>query len=226
MPKAGSPGRPCLRQRASSLMLWWDAGHPHRGLRDCPGNEIAGLWSPSDGLADPCLEGGRLACGSSGGCAAQAPTREGHQSPVATSRTPPGPRANAEVHHRALFLARISSNRTGWPPGTSPARSGVDKGRGWTPARLPRFGACAPLSEWVQAREDPLKVGPNQPDPPTHGFRRSAVPQRPSFGVLLFAVDLSRLVRRSPGEPCRKSPLLNQMVFARPGPGSVPERLV
>ncbi|MCT0203221.1 leucyl aminopeptidase [Synechococcus sp. CS-603] len=110
------------------------------------GNEIAGLWSPSDGLADALLEAGRLGGEQFWRMPLQASYKEGLKSPVADLKNT-GPRAGGSIT-AALFLQDFIEAGPAWAHLDIAGTVWSDKGRGLDPAGATGFGVRT-LVEWV-----------------------------------------------------------------------------
>jgi len=110
------------------------------------GDEIAGLWSPSDGLAAALLEAGRLGGESFWRMPLQASYKEGLKSPVADLKNT-GPRPGGSIT-AALFLQDFVAPTTAWAHLDIAGTVWSDKGRGLDPAGATGFGVRT-LVNWV-----------------------------------------------------------------------------
>jgi leucyl aminopeptidase len=110
------------------------------------GEEIAGLWSPSDGLAAALLEAGRQAGEQFWRMPLQASYKEGLKSPVADLKNT-GPRPGGSIT-AALFLQDFVEPKTAWAHLDIAGTVWSDKGRGVDPAGATGFGVRT-LVRWV-----------------------------------------------------------------------------
>ena len=110
------------------------------------GEEIAGLWSPSDGLAAALLEAGRQGGEQFWRMPLQASYKEGLKSPVADLKNT-GPRPGGSIT-AALFLQDFVEPKTAWAHLDIAGTVWSDKGRGLDPAGATGFGVRT-LVRWV-----------------------------------------------------------------------------
>jgi leucyl aminopeptidase len=110
------------------------------------GEEIAGLWSPSDGLAAALLEAGHQGGEQFWRMPLQASYKEGLKSPVADLKNT-GPRPGGSIT-AALFLQDFVEPKTAWAHLDIAGTVWSDKGRGVDPAGPTGFGVRT-LVRWV-----------------------------------------------------------------------------
>ncbi|MCX5931170.1 MAG: leucyl aminopeptidase [Cyanobacteria bacterium] len=112
------------------------------------GDEIAGLWSPSDTLAAALLEAGRSAGEAFWRMPMQASYKTGLKSPVADMKNT-GPRPGGAIT-AALFLQDFVPADLAWAHLDIAGTVWSDKGRGLDPAGATGFGVRT-LVEWVSS---------------------------------------------------------------------------
>ncbi|MCT0212253.1 MULTISPECIES: leucyl aminopeptidase [unclassified Synechococcus] len=110
------------------------------------GEEIAGLWSPSDELAAALLDAGRQGGEQFWRMPLQASYKEGLKSPVADLKNT-GPRPGGSIT-AALFLQDFVDPATAWAHLDIAGTVWSDKGRGLDPAGATGFGVRT-LVNWV-----------------------------------------------------------------------------
>jgi len=110
------------------------------------GEEIAGLWSPSDGLATALLEAGRQGGEQFWRMPLQASYKEGIKSPVADLKNT-GPRPGGAIT-AALFLQDFVEPKTAWAHLDIAGTVWSEKGRGVDPAGATGFGVRT-LVRWI-----------------------------------------------------------------------------
>jgi leucyl aminopeptidase len=110
------------------------------------GEEIAGLWSPSDALAAALLEAGRQGGELFWRMPLQASYKEGLKSPVADLKNT-GPRPGGSIT-AALFLQEFLPEGLAWAHLDIAGTVWSDKGRGMDPAGATGFGVRT-LVNWV-----------------------------------------------------------------------------
>lgn len=110
------------------------------------GEEIAGLWSPSDSLADSLVAAGRECGESFWRLPLQASYKEGLKSPVADLKNT-GPRPGGSIT-AALFLQEFVRPDLAWAHLDIAGTVWSDKGRGLDPAGATGFGVRT-LVNWV-----------------------------------------------------------------------------
>ncbi len=110
------------------------------------GEEIAGLWSPSDTLSDALLEAGRQGGELFWRMPLQASYKEGLKSPVADLKNT-GPRPGGSIT-AALFLQEFLPDDLAWAHLDIAGTVWSDKGRGMDPAGATGFGVRT-LVNWV-----------------------------------------------------------------------------
>ena len=112
------------------------------------GEEIAGLWSPSDGLAEALLQAGEQAGESLWRMPLRASYREGLKSGLADMKNT-GPRPGGSIT-AALFLQDFMNADVAWAHMDIAGTVWSDKGRGLDPAGATGYGVRT-LVNWVQA---------------------------------------------------------------------------
>ena len=112
------------------------------------GEEIAGLWSPSDGLAEALLQAGEQGGESLWRMPLRASYREGLKSGLADMKNT-GPRPGGSIT-AALFLQDFMNADVAWAHMDIAGTVWSDKGRGLDPAGATGYGVRT-LVNWVQA---------------------------------------------------------------------------
>jgi leucyl aminopeptidase len=112
------------------------------------GEEIAGLWSPSDGLAEALLAAGQAGAEAFWRMPLRASYKEGLKSHLADLKNT-GPRPGGSIT-AALFLQDFVPKDRAWAHLDIAGTVWSDKGRGGDPAGATGFGVRT-LVNWVQA---------------------------------------------------------------------------